>query len=45
MLVGVSTDPHGESVASVTYNGGNLTLVGSEEDPSSHSRVRCRQFA
>ena len=45
MLVGVSTDPHGECVASVTYNGGNLTLVGSEEDPSSHSRVRCRQFA
>ncbi|MCP4172981.1 MAG: DUF2341 domain-containing protein, partial [Fuerstiella sp.] len=39
MLVGVSTDPHGETVASVTYNGDSLTLVGSEEDPGAHSRV------
>ncbi|MCP4171990.1 MAG: DUF2341 domain-containing protein, partial [Fuerstiella sp.] len=39
MLVGVATDPHGESVASITYNGFNLSLVGAEEDSGSHSRA------
>ena len=38
MLVSVATDPHGESVASITYNGVNLTLVGTE-DAGDHSRV------
>ena len=39
MLVGVATDPHGESVSSITYNGTALSLVGAEEDPGSHSRA------
>ena len=39
MLVSVTTDPHGESVSSITYNGNNLTLVGSAEGPGAHSRA------
>ena len=39
MLVGISMEPDGESVSSVTYNGTNLTLVGIEEDASGGARV------
>jgi len=39
MLVSITTDPHGESVTSVTYNDVNLTRVGVEEDTSLHSRA------
>src|SRR5262249_40537568 len=39
MLVGVSTDPHGTTVGSVTYDGINLTRVGFEEPIASHTRV------
>ncbi|MHC4992674.1 MAG: DUF4347 domain-containing protein, partial [Planctomycetota bacterium] len=39
MLVGVATDPHGESVSSITYNGVDLSLVGSQEVAGAHSRV------
>ncbi|MDG1893656.1 MAG: DUF4347 domain-containing protein [Fuerstiella sp.] len=39
MLVSVATDPHGESVASVTYNGVSLSPVGAEEDAGAHSRA------
>ncbi|MCA9071840.1 MAG: DUF4347 domain-containing protein, partial [Planctomycetaceae bacterium] len=39
MIVGVSLDPHGTSVSSVTYNGVNLALIGVEEVGGSHARV------
>ena len=39
MLVGVTMEPGGESVTSVTYNGVNLSLVGVEQDPSNNVRV------
>ena len=39
MLVAVTTDPHGESVSDISYNGDNLTLVGATEDPANHSRA------
>jgi hypothetical protein len=39
MLVSVATDPHGESVSSITYDGISLNRVGFEERAGSHSRV------
>lgn len=38
MLTGVTTDPHGETVSSITYNGTNLSLVGTQ-DTANHARV------
>ena len=39
MMVGISMNPSGESVSSVTYNGINLTHVGTQEDGAALARV------
>ncbi len=39
MLVGISMNPSGETVSSVTYNGVNLTHVGTQEDGAALARV------
>ena len=39
MLVGITMNPSGESVSSVTYNGVNLTHVGTQEDGAALARV------
>ncbi|MCE9604990.1 MAG: DUF4347 domain-containing protein, partial [Planctomycetia bacterium] len=39
MLVGISFDPHGDTITSVTYNGIALTRVGQEYDASTHASV------
>ena len=44
MLVGISMNPSGESVSSVTYNGVNLTHVGTQEDGSATTRVEIWQL-
>ena len=44
MLVGISMQPEGESVTSVTYNGTSLTLVGTEENSGGKARVEIWQL-
>ena len=39
MLVGVSMEPEGETVTSVSYNGSGMTLIGVEEDSGGKARV------
>jgi len=44
MLVGVSMEPGGQSVDTITYNGVSLTLVGSQLDSGGKARVEIWQL-
>ena len=44
MLVGISMEPEGDSVTSVTYNGVLLSRVGVEENPGGKARVEIWQL-
>jgi hypothetical protein len=40
MLVGISIDPHGDTIDAVTYGGVTLTRYGQVYDSATHASVR-----